>query len=197
MSPPHVLLGLLHAEPRTGYDLARAMEEELGAAWSAGVSQIYPALARLRRNGCVLLRTLGPRRGPPRLLYRVTAAGRRELVRWLAAPPPAARRHDPLLVRLAFLDALPAADGRRVLSEIDAAVAAEMERWNAAPPPDGARGLARRAALDEREALRRLLARELEPAVHPAGSGRRTTPSRRSARTPSPRRVRASVRCRT
>jgi DNA-binding PadR family transcriptional regulator len=179
VSLPHVLLGLLHAEPRTGYDLARTMEDELGAAWSAGVSQIYPALARLRRNGWVLLRTLGPRRGPPRLLYRVTAAGRRELARWLAAPPPPERRHDPLLVRLALLDALPAADRRRALSEIDAAVAAEVERWKSSPPPEGSRGFARRIAIEEREALRRLLAREIEPAIRSAGSGRRSAPRRR------------------
>jgi DNA-binding PadR family transcriptional regulator len=163
------------------------MEDELGAAWSAGVSQIYPALARLRRNGWVLLRTLGPRRGPPRLLYRVTAAGRRELVRWLAAPPPPERRRDPILVRLAFLDAVPAADRRRILSAIDAAVAAEVGRWNAATPPEGARGLARRIAIEEREALRRLLSRELEPAIHAAGSRRGAPPSRR-ARSPARRR---------
>ena len=157
------------------------MEEELAAAWSAGVSQIYPALARLRRNGWVLLRTLGPRRGPPRLLYRVTAAGRRELARWLmaVAPVPPQRRHDPLLVRLAFLDVLSAADRRRVLSGIDTAVASEVERWRSAPPPEGARGLARRAAIEEREALRRLLAREIEPAIPPTGSSRKRVPVRR------------------
>ena len=189
MSLPHVLLGLLHAEPRTGYDLAKSMEDELGAAWSAGVSQIYPALARLRRNGWVLLRTLGPRRGPPRLLYRVTAGGRRELARWLLAPALPERRHDALLVRLAFLDALPAADRRRVVSGIDAAVASEMERWRSAPRMEGSRGLARRAALEEREALRLLLAEEIAPELPAAGSGHRRRAPRRRSRTP-PRRGR-------
>ena len=195
MSLPHVLLGLLHPEPRTGYDLAKTMEDELGAAWGAGVSQIYPALARLRRNGWVLLRTLGPRRGPPRLLYRVTAAGRRELARWLASPPPAERRHDPLLVRLAFLDALPAAERRRVVAEIDGAIAAEMERWSASPPPAGSRGLARRAALEEREALRRLLAREIAPQVPAEAPARRKAAiPRRRVRTNSIRRARTPTR---
>ena len=190
MSLPHVLLGLLHAVPRTGYDLAKTIEDELSAAWSAGVSQIYPALARLRRNGWVLLRTLGPRRGPPRLLYRVTAAGRRELARWLASPPPAERRHDPLLVRLAFLDTLPAAERRRVLADIDAAIAAEMERWSASPPPEGSRGFAREAAIEEREALRRLLADQIAPEMDVSRSGRRRTPlhpRRRQGTNPIPR----------
>jgi DNA-binding PadR family transcriptional regulator len=191
VSLPHVLLGLLQTEPRTGYDLARAMESELQPAWSAGVSQIYPALARLRRNGWVLLRTLGPRRGPPRLLYRVTAAGRRELARWLmlmaTAPEPPARRHDPLLARVAFLDALPPAEGRRVLAGIDAALASELERWQSAHPSEGSRGVMRRAAIEEREALRRFLAREREPVIQSPGRGPRRVSTRRRAGKPARR----------
>ena len=166
------------------------MEEELGSSWSAGFSQIYPALARLRRNGWVLLRTLGPRRGPPRLLYRLTAAGRRELARWLTAPVPEGRRHDPLLVRIAFLDALPSAERRRVLSEIDAALAAEVDRWRALPPAQGSRGLARRAVVEERDALRRLLGRETAPDVPFTGQKRRansSSSSRRRSRPPARR----------
>ncbi|HEY7862099.1 MAG TPA: PadR family transcriptional regulator, partial [Thermoanaerobaculia bacterium] len=69
MSLPHVLLGLLAAEPRTGYDLARGLHAELDPVWRAEISQIYPALARLRRAGYVVMRVLGPRRGPSRLQY--------------------------------------------------------------------------------------------------------------------------------
>ncbi len=157
MSLPHVLLGLLHAEPRTGYDLGRAMAEEIDPAWSAGLSQIYPALARLRRNGWVRLRTLGPRRGPPRLLYRVTAAGRRELQRWLAATPPAPRGNDAFLARIALLEALPPAARRTVQSALAAALDAEAVRLEALPDPGGTRGFARRAAAAQRRALARFL----------------------------------------
>lgn len=187
MSLPHVLLGLLHDEPKTGYELARAIDRELGEAWSAGFSQIYPALARLRRNGWVLLRTLGPRRGPPRLLYRVTAAGRRELVRWLAAPPPPERRHDPLLARIAFLDALPPLERRRVLAAVDAALAAEIAGWREEPPAEGSRAFARRAAIEEREALRRVLAREAAPEMPAARRTGQRAPSHRRTRTPARR----------
>ena len=111
MSLPHVLLGLLGEEPRTGYELARAIREDLDAIWRAEFSQIYPALARLRRAGFVHLKVLGPRRGPRRNLYRVTAAGRRELRRWLAiAPAPPGK--DEGLARVAFFDALPPSERR-------------------------------------------------------------------------------------
>src|ERR1700693_1370075 len=65
MSLPHVLLGLLSEEPRTGYELARAMREDLDAIWRAEFSQIYPALARLRRAGFVHLEGARPPAGPP------------------------------------------------------------------------------------------------------------------------------------
>src|SRR6476661_10621432 len=104
MSLPHVLLGLLAEEPRTGYDLARAIREDLDAIWRAEFSQIYPALARLRRAGHVHLKVLGPRRGPRRNLYRVTAAGRRELKRWLGEPAAPPGSKDEGMTRIAFLD---------------------------------------------------------------------------------------------
>ena len=157
MSLPHVLLGLLQSGPQTGYELERSIEREVAPAWSAGFSQIYPALARLRRSGWVLLRVLGPRRGPRRLLYRITAAGRRELRRWLQEPPAVRRRNEEDLVRVAFLDALPLPERRRALLAMESALAAEVSRLRGLPMPGGHRGLARRAAIEEREALRRFL----------------------------------------
>ncbi len=164
MSLPHLLLGLLHAEPRTGYDLARAVRDEVDPAWSAGYSQIYPALAGLRRRGWVLLRTLGPRRGPPRLLYRATAAGRRELQRWLAEAPPPPRRNDAILARVALLDALPPAARAGVLSRLAAVLAAEADRLEALGAGEGSRGFARRAAAAERRGLALFLDRGAAPA---------------------------------
>jgi DNA-binding PadR family transcriptional regulator len=157
VSLPHVLLGLLSEAPRTGYEIARVLREDIDPAWTAGFSQIYPALARLRRRGWVLLKTLGPRRGPRRLLYRVTAAGRRELRRWLLEPPPPPRGNDEGLARVAFLDALALPDRRKALLALDAVLSADLARLRALPVPRGHRGLARRAALEEREALRRFL----------------------------------------
>jgi DNA-binding PadR family transcriptional regulator len=138
MSLPHVLLGILAEHPRTGYDLARVIEQELEPVWKAEISQIYPALARLRREGQVVLRVLGPRRGPHRNLYRVTAQGRRELRRWLLESPPTPRGRDDGLARVAFLEVLPPPERRQV-----------------APPPDGFRREAREAAIEKLEAARR------------------------------------------
>lgn len=155
MSLPHVLLGLLATQPRTGYDLARSIRDEVEPVWRAEISQIYPALARLRREGHVVLRVLGPRRGPHRNLYRVTAAGRRELRRWLLEPLPPPRARDDGLARVAFLDFLPAPERRAVLRAYERAVAEEIARLRSAPAPEGFRREAREGAVEKLEGVRR------------------------------------------
>jgi DNA-binding PadR family transcriptional regulator len=167
MSLPHVLLGLLGEEPRTGYELAGAIRQDLDAIWRAEFSQIYPALARLRRAGFVYLKVLGPRRGPRRNLYRVTAAGRRELKRWLALPPPPPGR-DEGLARVAFFDALPPSERRAAFLALERSLAQEARRLRAAAAPSGFRTTARRGAIERLEAARRWLnAAAQEPAPAP------------------------------
>ena len=177
MSLPHVLLGILAQEPRTGYDLARALEAQIEPAWRAEFSQIYPALARLRRSGFVLLRVLGPRYGPRRNLYRVTAAGRRELKRWLALPFPIPRGRDEGLARLAFLDLLDGQQRRLALGRYERALSEESQRLRKAPLPPGYRGHARTVVLERLESSRRsvaALAREQRPAPsHAAAAGKK------------------------
>ena len=157
MSLPHVLLGLLEETPGTGYELARAIRERMDPSWRAGFSQIYPALRRLRRRGWVLLRVLGPRRGPRRHLYRTTAEGRRELQRWLLETPPARGPNDEMLARLALAGALPPAERRRALAAAEAVIAGETARLRSLPQPGGFSGFSRRAALEQLDALRRFL----------------------------------------
>src|SRR5262245_64511651 len=131
------------------------MREDLDHVWRAELSQIYPALARLRRAGWVHMKVLGPRRGPRRNQYRVTAAGRRELKRWLAIPPPP-RAKDEGLVRIAFLDALPPAERGAVLLAHERALSEHARRLRSAEP-SGFRASARRGAVEQIEASRRWL----------------------------------------
>ncbi len=157
MSLPHVLLGLLADQARTGYDLERAMREELDAVWRAEYSQIYPTLARLRRAGFVLLRVLGPRRGPRRNLYRITAAGRRELRSWIGELPSDWRMKDEILARTAFLGVLSPAEREEAIVRQERMVSEEIARLRAAPAPRGFYWEARRGVIERLEASRRWL----------------------------------------
>jgi DNA-binding PadR family transcriptional regulator len=106
MSLLPILLALIVDEPASGYRLKRRIDDELSPLWTAELSQIYPALERLRRAGYVSGRVAGPSRGPASYRYRVTASGRRELARWIAEPPRAPSLRDETLARLVLAGAL-------------------------------------------------------------------------------------------
>ena len=55
------LLGLIAAEPMSGYGLARLFERTLARAWPARHPQIYPALAELEEQGLLRVSETGPR----------------------------------------------------------------------------------------------------------------------------------------
>lgn len=90
------LLGLLAERPMSGYDLSRWFAESIANVWSAGHSQIYPELARLRQAGLIEVASEGGPRG--RRTYATNEAGREELRRWLSEDEPErAVRSEPLL----------------------------------------------------------------------------------------------------
>lgn len=84
MSTPHVLLGLLAAGPRHGYDLKRAHDERLPRAKPIAFGQVYATLGRLERDGLVTQAGSDRDGGPDRTSYALTDAGRAKLDEWLA-----------------------------------------------------------------------------------------------------------------
>ena len=87
-----LLLHLLSERESYGYELVQRLHE----AGLTGVLEgtVYPALARLEREGRVSTRLVASRAGPARKYYRPTAAGRDALsrVRRLAVPRGRGRR---------------------------------------------------------------------------------------------------------
>jgi DNA-binding PadR family transcriptional regulator len=139
----------------TGYDLTRRIADEVEPVWKSRFSEIYPALARLRRAGHVALRVLGPRRGPRRNLYRTTAAGRRELRRFLTETVVPLPGRDEGLLRIALLGSLDPPSRHRVLWLYEQGLSEEILRLSQGPPPEGYIGEARRGAVARLEATLR------------------------------------------
>lgn len=93
----YAILGLLAARPRTGYDVARAMQNPIGYMWTARHSQIYPELARLESEGLVEATVIdgpGPR---DTKRYAITSTGQRALEEWVDSPLTEAVRNEMLL----------------------------------------------------------------------------------------------------
>jgi PadR family transcriptional regulator, regulatory protein AphA len=129
VSLPHALLGLLAVQPRSGYELTKAFEADLGRyAWQAGHTSIYPELNRLAAEGLLEVTHEGARGSRT---YAVTDAGRAELRSWLLAPPRPAKVRNEVVLRMFLLSALEPEDALTVLhriAETTAAGAAELRR---------------------------------------------------------------------
>jgi PadR family transcriptional regulator, regulatory protein AphA len=119
----YVILGFLDARPRTGYEIKQAVDGSTRFFWAASYGQIYPELRRLREAGLVTSER-DDAGGRKRSRHRITAAGRRELRRWLADPAQATELRDEKLLKL-FFAASVGAKGRATGAEILAARGAE------------------------------------------------------------------------
>src|ERR1700755_3335857 len=77
-------LGLLESGPRHGYDLKRAYDERFGADRPLSYGQVYATLARLLKNGLVVVDGVEPGAGPERQRYAITDARAAGVERGLA-----------------------------------------------------------------------------------------------------------------
>jgi DNA-binding PadR family transcriptional regulator len=97
-----VLLGLLDAEPRYGYELKAVFEAFLGGTWPLNVAQVYTTLGRLEREGLVEAEVVPQDQAPDRKVFALTAAGRAELERWASEPERGpVRLRDELFMKVA------------------------------------------------------------------------------------------------
>jgi len=143
------LLGLLHQEPHSGYDLRKAFTASPLAHFSDSPGAIYPALLRLRKRGWIEPVPGEGVSGRGRQPFRLTPPGRRALLGWLRTEP--ARSEvvadvDALILRFAFMSqALSVAEMVRFLRSLRAVVGAyvvELEQFlKTAGPHMGLSGL--------------------------------------------------------
>jgi DNA-binding PadR family transcriptional regulator len=80
-----VLLGLLDAEPRYGYELKAVFEQFLGGTWQLNIGQIYTTLGKLEAEGLVAPEVVPQDGSPDRKVYALTRAGRTALAQWARA----------------------------------------------------------------------------------------------------------------
>jgi DNA-binding PadR family transcriptional regulator len=107
------LLALLEQGPMYGYQLRAEFETRTGATWPLNVGQVYTTLNRLERDG--LVEPAGDD-GEGHAVYRITEAGRAEVVTWFSTPvsrstPP----RDELAIKLAMAVTVPGVDVRAVV----------------------------------------------------------------------------------
>ncbi len=83
----HAVLALLAGGPSHGYELKTSFEESVGPQWGElSIGHLYQVLDRLVRDELVTRRQVAQGDRPDKIVYRLTAAGRKELEQWLSAP---------------------------------------------------------------------------------------------------------------
>ncbi len=102
MPLPHAILGFLEYRPMSGYDLKKVFDLSVSHFWSATQSHIYKALEGLQKDGFVDAQLIPQDGKPNRKEYRITAAGRQELHRWLSTPFRTSEAREPFLIQLYF-----------------------------------------------------------------------------------------------
>ncbi|MFZ5632367.1 MAG: PadR family transcriptional regulator [Bacillota bacterium] len=102
MSLKYALLGFLNCSNMTGYQLKQHFDQSIRHFWSANLSQIYPALSQMEKEGLLTMEVEYQEKHPPRKVYRITDAGRKELRRWLAEPIGLMTVRVPFLVKVFF-----------------------------------------------------------------------------------------------
>lgn len=101
----YALLGLLHQQPQSGYDLRKVFATTALGNYSSSPGAIYPALKRLESSDLVTSEIDSTTKLRPRKIFSPSRKGRAVFRTWLKAdltPDDVARRFDDLMLRLAF-----------------------------------------------------------------------------------------------
>lgn len=97
------VLGFLNYGEMSGYDIKTQMATSTGYFWHANISQIYATLKKLEADLLVTSEMVEQDTRPDRRVYRITEAGRDELIGWLNTPHQGLDpRKEALLLRVFF-----------------------------------------------------------------------------------------------
>lgn len=101
---PFVVLGLLGAsgrQPRSGYEIKKAIDTVISHVWSESHGQLYPVLKQLASEGLIRAqdRKAGRRK---KTVYTITPIGRKRLRAWLESPVELSKPRDELILKLFF-----------------------------------------------------------------------------------------------
>lgn len=103
----YALLGLLHQQPLSGYDLRKIFSSTPIGEFSDSPGAIYPALRRLQERGLVRGVVQASKGLRKRRVFRITPKGLESFKAWQSRPivrDDMIRRSGELLLRFAFMD---------------------------------------------------------------------------------------------
>jgi PadR family transcriptional regulator AphA len=96
-----VILGMLAARPRSGYEIKQLVDQSARFFWAASYGQIYPELKKLEEAGLIAGNdsSQGARQ---RTTFRLTPEGKRAAREWISRPSEVLETRDEGLLKLFF-----------------------------------------------------------------------------------------------
>src|SRR3569833_508681 len=121
----YAALGLLAQQPGSGYDLLKRFDVSMANVWPATQSQLYGELNKLANAGLIEVTDIGPR---GRKEYRVTEAGRQDLLRWMTNPQDDPPYRSAELLRVFLLSEMTPEQARAYMKSVAEHADAELTR---------------------------------------------------------------------
>jgi DNA-binding PadR family transcriptional regulator len=96
-----VILGMLAARPRSGYEIKQLVDSSARFFWAASYGQIYPELKKLEKAELIAGddSSQGARQ---RTIFKLTTEGKRAAREWISRPPDVLEIRDEGLLKLFF-----------------------------------------------------------------------------------------------
>lgn len=92
----YAILSILLVQPSSGY----ALEDTSKHLWSSKLSQIYPRLSFLEKNGYIEYEIVTQEKKPNKKVYSVTKEGIQILKEWIEEPPMKPINKDEFLIKI-------------------------------------------------------------------------------------------------
>jgi PadR family transcriptional regulator AphA len=129
----YVILGMVSAEPRSGYEIKALVDETTRFFWAASYGQIYPELKRLAEAG-LIEGSDAPRGERRRTVYAIAPAGEAALKEWLRQAPATYEMREEGLLKLFFAGVLPREEAAEILGWMHEHRAGVAERLRGLEP---------------------------------------------------------------
>ncbi|MQS53268.1 PadR family transcriptional regulator [Companilactobacillus mishanensis] len=100
----YIVLGLLNIESRTGYDLTKSFDSDIGEFWSANHSQIYPLLKKMEQENLISHHEVQVGTKLVKKSYDIMSDGKKIFNAWLEEPSEIDSSHDEFILKLYFID---------------------------------------------------------------------------------------------
>src|SRR5918996_3873607 len=112
-----VILGMLAARPRSGYEIKQLVDRSTRFFWAASYGQIYPELKRLEGAGLVEGTDASSQGGRQRTIYELTPEGAGVAREWISTAPEVFELRDEGLLELFFAGVIDPARGPGIARE--------------------------------------------------------------------------------